>query len=88
VEETEVKPYRELVGAPAWIALDTRPDIVSHAGFLARFGHNPGGAHWEAAKWALRDLKGAEGFCLVLGGKTWRVTAYRSHRDDRRFDNG
>jgi len=43
------RPYRELVGALSWLALGTRPDIAFAASSLARFGHNPGRAHWEAA---------------------------------------
>ena len=51
-------PYRGLVGALAWLALGTRPDIVFAASSLARFGHNPRCAHWEAAKRMLCYLKG------------------------------
>jgi len=36
----------------------TRQDIVFAASSLARFGYNPGRAHWEAAKRVLRYLKG------------------------------
>jgi len=55
-EELEMKtrPYRKLVGALAWFALGTRPDIAFAAASRARFGHNPGHTHWEAAKRVLR----------------------------------
>jgi hypothetical protein len=50
IEEMADRPYRELVGALAWLALGTRPDIAFAASSLARFGHNPGRVHWDAAK--------------------------------------
>ena len=34
------QPYMELVGALAWLALGTRPDIALATNSLARFGHN------------------------------------------------
>jgi len=53
-------PYRELVGALAWLALGTRPNIAFATSSLPRFGHNPGRVHWEAAKRVLRYLKGTK----------------------------
>jgi len=50
IEETATRPSREVVGALAWLALGTRPDIAFATGLLTRFGHNPGRVHWEAAK--------------------------------------
>jgi len=87
--EMENKPYRELVGALAWLALGTRPDIAFAASSLARFGHNPGRVHWDAAKRVLRYLKGTKTWRLKLGGKTPTIAAFTdsdwgSHRDDRR----
>ena len=52
------RPYRELVGALAWFALGTRPDIAFATSSLDRFGRNPGRVHWEAAKRVLRYLRG------------------------------
>src|SRR5258708_36996647 len=83
------RPYRELVGALAWLALGTRPDIAFAASSLARFGHNPGRVHWEAAKRVLRYLKGTRGWRLILGGSPPQIAAYTdadwgSNRDDRR----
>ena len=80
-------PYRELVGVLAWLMLGTRPDIAFAASSLARFGHNPGRVHWEAAKCVLRYLKGTKTWRLTLGGKTPRITAFTdadwgSHSDD------
>ena len=81
--------YRELVGALAWLALGTRPDIAFAASSFVRFGHNPGRAHWEAAKRVLRYPNGTNGWRLTLGGTTPQVAAFAdadwdSHRDDRR----
>jgi hypothetical protein len=83
------KPYRELVGALQWLALATRPDIAYTASSLARFGRDPGPAHWDAAKRVLRYLKGTKGSKLVLGGDTQQISGYTdadwgSDQDDRR----
>ena len=83
------RPYRELVGALAWLALGTRPDIAYATSSLARFGHNPGRTHWEAAKRVLRYLKGTRGWRLKLGGSQPQISAYTDadwggDRDDRR----
>ena len=83
------RPYRELVGALSWLALGTRPDIAFATSLLARFGHNPGRVHWDAAKRVLRYLKGTKAWRLQLGGKAPEAAAYTdadwgSHRDARR----
>lgn len=65
IEEMRMQPYREIVGAPVWHAFGTRPDIAFASSSLARFGHNPGRVHWEAAKWVLRYLKGTKGWRLT-----------------------
>ena len=75
-DEMATQPYRELVGALAWLALGTRPDIAFATSSLARFGHNPGCVHWEAAKRILRYLKGTRGWRLTLGGKTAQIASY------------
>jgi hypothetical protein len=89
IREMGMRPYRELVGALSWLALGTRPDIAFATSSLARFGHNPGRVHWEAAKRVLRYLKGTKTWRLRLGGKTPQIAAFTdadwgSHRDDRR----
>ena len=45
IEEMSNRPYRELVGALAWLTLGTRSDIAFATRSLARFGHNPGRVH-------------------------------------------
>ena len=45
IEEMVNQSYRELLGALAWIALGTRPDIAFATSSLARFGHNLGRAY-------------------------------------------
>jgi hypothetical protein len=79
------RSYRELVGAIAWLAPGTRPDIAFTASSLARFGHNPGRAHWEAAKRVLRYLKGTRGWRLNSSQiATYTGADLGSHTDDRR----
>ena len=41
-----------------WIFQTSRPDITHSVGRLCRFNHNPGKAHWIAAKHVLRYLAG------------------------------
>ena len=65
-----------LVGALAWLGLGTRPDIAFAASSLARFGHNPGRTHWEAAKRVLRYLKGTKNWRLTLGGSASALAVY------------
>ena len=75
-DEMTTQPYRELVGALAWLALGTRPNIAFATSLLACFGHNPGCAHWEAAKRILRYLKGTRRWRLTLGGKMAQIASY------------
>ena len=87
IEEMATRPYREFVGALAWFALGTRPDIAFATSSLACFGHNPGRVHWEAATRVL--LKGTKTWGPNLGGKSPRIAAFMgadwgSNREDRR----
>ena len=72
IEEMGNGPYREVVGALAWLTLGTRLDIAFATGLLARFGHNPGRVHWDVAKRVVRYLKGTNQWRLPLGGKSRR----------------
>ena len=60
-------PYRQLVGALLYLANCTRPDIAQAVSSCARFGSNPGPAHWKALKQVLRYLKGTQNLGLVYG---------------------
>ena len=75
-DKMATRPYRELVGALAWLALGTRPDIAFATSSLVCFSHNPGHAHWEATKHVLHYLKGTRGWRLTLGGKMVQITSY------------
>ena len=52
------KPYRNAVGALSYLATTTRPDIAFTVDQLARFGANPGPAHWKALLHLMRYVKG------------------------------
>ena len=57
-------PYASLVGSLIFAMVCTRPDIAYSVGVLNRFMANPGKAHWEAAKWVLRYLRGTSGYSI------------------------
>ena len=44
IEDMATRPYRELVGVLAWLALGSRPDLSFSTSSLACVGHNPGRA--------------------------------------------
>jgi hypothetical protein len=50
-------PYINAVGALAYLATATRPDLAYTVSVLARFSSNPGPAHWTAVKRVFRYLK-------------------------------
>lgn len=60
-EELQMRsiPYINAVGALAYLAIATRPDIAHSVGVLARFSQNPGLQHWKAIKHLFRYLKGS-----------------------------
>ena len=49
-------PYRQILGSIRYLVSCTRPDLSFCAGFLSRFIHNPGVAHWQALKRVLTYL--------------------------------
>jgi len=86
-DEMATRPYRKLVGALEWLALGTRPDIAFATSLLARFNHNPGRAHWKAAKRVLRYLKGTRGWRLTLGGEPPQIAGFTDADWGSNLDN-
>ena len=64
-EEMRITPYREAVGALAWAATMTRPDVAYAARQLGKFNDNPGPVHWRAAK---RSAFGFRRSSYTVGG--------------------
>lgn len=60
-------PYRQLVGALMYLAVATCSDIAYAVGVLARFGANPGLAHWKACKHLCCYLQGTKDMKLTYG---------------------
>lgn len=58
-------PYINAVGAIAYLAVATRPDLAYAVGVLARFSSNPGIEHKGALKHLLRYIKGTLDYGLV-----------------------
>ena len=50
--------YRAIVGSLMYLSHWTRPDLGFAVTFLSRYLHKPGEKHLQAAKHALRYLKG------------------------------
>ena len=48
-EESESRPFRELVGGLMWLAISTRLDISNAARSVARYCSTPKALHWKAA---------------------------------------
>jgi hypothetical protein len=64
-EEMLQYPYRSLVGKLMYLMVGTRVDITYAVGQLAKYGHNPGKAHWDACLHLLRYLKGTLDYCIT-----------------------
>ena len=69
-EKQEMKncPYLAVLGSVMYLMVCTRPDIAFAVHDLAKFGQNPGKAHWNAMRHLLRYLRGTTTLGLVLGG--------------------
>jgi hypothetical protein len=67
-DEMESYPYRAVVGSLMYLMVTTRPDLAYAVSMVSRYMDNPGMAHWRAAKWILRYLKGTQDYCLTFTG--------------------
>ena len=65
-EETADVPYRELIGSLIYLVTGSRPDLACAVSELAAHMSAPTLAHWQAAKRALRYLKGTADYGLVI----------------------
>lgn len=86
--------YLEAVGSLLYNC-QTRPDIAHAVGVLARYGSNPGKAHFEALKRVLRYLRGTHNYGLTLGGSEhkedligWTEADWADDEDTRRSTSG
>jgi hypothetical protein len=77
VEQMDSKPYQALVGTLMYLMVSTRPDICHAVGVLAQFMHQPGKAHWDAAKRVLKYLKGTKSMQLTYSSSpVFSIDAY------------
>ncbi len=85
-------PYREAVSALNWAALATHPDISFTVSTVARFGTNPGPAHWEAVKRIFCYLTGTRDLWLLYGEQKCALLGYTdadgSMAEDQRAVSG
>jgi hypothetical protein len=65
--DTNIYPYRELVGSLMHLAVTVRPDIAFAVGALARYMASPSLVHWQAAKGVLRYLSGTDDCGITYG---------------------
>ena len=66
IEFMKTKPFRQLLGALLWLAINTRPDIMFAVTYVAKFAQNPGKKHWYALENILRYLKGTLDYGLIF----------------------
>jgi hypothetical protein len=69
-------PYQRRIGSLMYMATSTRPDIAFAVATLSQFMRNPGQVHWEAAKQAMRYLKGTKDYGMTLGSTDGGLEAY------------
>ncbi len=66
IAQMRLIPYRRAVGALAYLANTSRPDIAHAVNLVSQFSQNPGAVHWRAVKAILRYLRGSTQFALVF----------------------
>ena len=74
--DTEVYPYRSLVGSMLYLSTSTRPDIAQVVGTLARYMSKPTTTHWTAAKGVLRYLAATRDYGIKFGPDKTELTGY------------
>lgn len=72
----DVTKFRSAVGALMYIAVCTRPDIMTSAAILGRKFSSPTESDWTAAKRVVRYLKGTRDWRLNLGGEDSGLVAF------------
>jgi hypothetical protein len=73
--------YRSVVGSIMYLMISTRPDLAYVVQQLSQFLTNPGPGHWQAAKRALRYIRGTIDYGLVLGGAFDHTTPLHAYAD-------
>ena len=74
--------YRAAIGSMMYAAMCMRPDIAFSVNRMAQFSVNPGQAHWSAVKHILSYLNATKSHCLVLGGRSSKITLHGSADSD------
>ncbi len=74
-------PYLQILGAIAFLAIATRPDIAFAVSVLSRFSKNPGIQHWEALKRLLRYLKGTVDLKLTYSPDATSSELFKTYTD-------
>ncbi|SJL14967.1 uncharacterized protein ARMOST_18444 [Armillaria ostoyae] len=74
-------PYLQILGAVAYLAIVTCPDIAFAVSVLSRFSKNPGTQHWEALKRLLRYLKGTVDLKLTYSPDATSSELFRTYTD-------
>lgn len=69
-------PYQRAIGSLMYAATSTRPDIAFTVSILSQFMRDPAQEHWEAAKRAIRYIKGTKNLKLTLGTTSQGIEAF------------
>ena len=96
-KELELIPYSNIVGSIMYLMICTRPDIAQAISTTSRYMSDFGRQHWNALKWTLRYLRGADKLRILFtgeggGGKEPLVgfcdSDYAANLDTRRSQTG
>ena len=96
-EETENRPFRELVEGLMWLAISTRPDISNAVRSVARYCSTPKAIRWKAAFGFLAYINGTSDFGITYQRGTLLASIslvvfadsdYASKATDRRSVSG
>jgi hypothetical protein len=63
----EIELYQQIVGSLIYLSTQTRPDLCYSMSVLSRYLTNPSSDHMNAAKHALRYLRGTPNIGITYG---------------------
>ncbi|KAK2578615.1 hypothetical protein KPH14_000964 [Odynerus spinipes] len=74
--ESDNRPYQELIGCLNYLSTYTRPDISHTVSYLSRFNNCHNEEHWLGTKRVLKYLKGTTDFKLCYQKSNLKITGF------------